>query len=1270
MAVLDAADVARQGEQLNMFAAKQVPLGVSAALRGAPGEPATGPAIDPEMRPISPEMAPYPSAPPPPAPAGEQVAGGPFGAIFRAAVGGKVIARAADDIAAAQAEYSIVRILDADPRFEAGATEWDVIASKDGTVVSSHASHLQADTARQKLLSGGPALARYSARRARPEDNGFTRVSKLPKGHSAYTLENPWAVVSGNGTVLSTHPSKQGASSALRPYIVVTADGTFVSRHATRPEANAAVGELLAPPPVAGEVFPRRAGDAAAAVHAAAEIAERVAVAEKLGVKIDLPPPQEWALLSPETRAHSISQQQVVIRPTEVEADAALRSILEPRDTEALLSGNLADFRTRGSAGNAIIPDNNSTWEIIETLSTTYRREIDDLKRDTISKMVTQDLANYMGMDPAALSAALENMGRTGGVPIVKNFGLSETLLAVRNLLFTEVSKLDQLAALATNRSRVDGEVVLGVWVDSSGRMVGPSHEGARQIVGGSAADLVNFRQQFMVVANLQAQVKGAQTEVARSLNTFKYAAGLSPGDLSTNIDNILTQFGGEADVAKLAEAYFLLPRGSSRAQFTKVGKWRKWSDAAFEVWINLLLSGPPTHAKNFIANGLMVFANLPVNAWAAGRASARRAIGRDPGGGATWGEVRAQAFGQMMAVREAWQAVARNARYGETPIAGSKIELEQAGQRRAQYAFSAAAMELQPGWFARSVDMLGTALTFGRLPTKMLGAEDTFWKIVSQRGVLWQQAYRSALDLGLEGGDAAEHITQFMLRPPKDAVAHANREAVRDALQTPLETDTGRLAATIARHQLQYGGVELQYMRWFMPFVKTPYNAVTYAFEHTPLAAMTRRYQAAMESGDQAMIDRAKARRALGTSASLVIAWQTMSGDWTGRGPADPALRALWLDQGWRPYSRRFVFADGRVEYRSYAGLEPFSTVVGLVVDAVEMLHRLDVTVAIGGGHPFQDQMVPKEAQDALAKLSEIIMVMPFMLAEHLTHKSFMKGFADLTNMLADGERYAGSVATGFVSSLVPSLLRSVNKVGWLETAITGEEAYLRRGYEHEAMPPEIKSLLEDTAFGQEHRDNYAAVLDRYEDWAWIADQLDRIRAQIPGLSYSLPVRRNFWGEPILKPEQFGPDLISPYERSAFEENPLNMEMIRLNVRESDHTDFQTPFPLTYEERARFEELAGQEMLDRLGGRRGLYARQQVRRQMSINGQFPRNHPAMEAMKAEWLKAIREGREAALRALMRDPEFPDLRAARTAANKLEQLQGAVARYPGRFPPP
>lgn len=889
-------------------------------------------------------------------------------------------------------------------------------------------------------------------------------------------------------------------------------------------------------------------------------------------------PPQPAAAqplptLSPEAlEKRVLQQQQGVIRPSEVEADEVLSATLEPRST-ALVSDGLTDFRVVGAAGDAKIPDEGNVLAIIEQTSRTYEMQVDQATRGKIRHEVSQELADYIGTNPEQLMAAVMNMKSTGGVPIVEGAGISETILAVRNLLYSEVAKLDALAEAATSSK-------------------------------GSAEDLLNFRQQLEVVSNLQANFKGVQTEIGRSMGIFRVPVDHSNASMrEVNLANMVDQFGGEQSIRDLASAYLALPVGGKRAQFTKVSRFKKFTNAAYEVWINNLLLGPITHTKNFVAAGMTVFAEIPLQYAAAAYGSARRAMGGE--GGQTFGEVRAMAFGQMMALREAFALAGHSYRTGEVPITGSKLgDALDAGSRRVS-AFSAEGFEMNrntaaSSFFAAAVDGIGSFLTAGRVSTRSLGFEDTFWKVVAQRGNLWQQAFRGADEQGLKGDAAAEFMANFIRNPPAAAMKEADDLARKLTLQQPLESRLGKVVQGAAR---------VGFMRWFIPFVKTPYNAFTLAFEHTPFAPLTKNYKDAIASGNQSRIDVARTRVALGSAAGVVIGTMAASGEITGGGPKDPGLRAALVRQGWQPYSKRI--GD---QYYSYAGAEPYSTIVGIIADAVELV---------------QTGLVDQDEAD------ELLVAVVFALGQNLSNKTFMEGFSNFMNAVTNGERYAEKTVESFARSVVPLVGSGASR-----QIAKQIDTYRRDPVEYESLPDDFDDLP------TEQQQKFSAVLARYPTYAWLRNRIGELQANVPGWSKTVPALRDFWGRKVANQGAYGPDILSPIYMSiadttdtvidgkTYDTGVLDREMIRLKLSEKEHPADYAGFPLNAAERDFFQDRAGVHsvlLMTRVFESSGY----QRLREQGVN-QKPQAE-VNESLRGELRKAIVGARKIALQELRQD---------------------------------
>ena len=651
-----------------------------------------------------------------------------------------------------------------------------------------------------------------------------------------------------------------------------------------------------------------------------------------------------------------------IIRADGKTAEAVMGELKRPAEISP--QGLLDDFRAVGAAGDAKIPDENNVLSSIQAISKVYAGQIDEAKRGEQTLEATRQMADLLGVAPNRLAKTI--LGRQRGGVIIdqdSGMGLAETMLASRDLLIAEMKKLDGFAKAAET---------------------------------GGDMEALQFRSQLELVAQLQAQIKGAQTEIARALGSFRIPArgGTASDEMrSKDLTTLLEDYGGVDDIRDMAKAYNQQGDNvAAKAAITRAGsKFKKFTDAFYESWINILLSNPVTHSKNIIGAFLTTFAHVPETYAAAGIGSLRRATGGT--GGVYFGEANAQLFGAMMSLREAWGAAGKAFVTGENVMPGTKIEGSK-GRRHTQ-AFSAEGMQAQN--FGTAIDMLGHTLTLGRVPTRLLEFEDTFFKVVAHRMSLYEQAYRSGVTKGKRGDALANHIAEFVFDPPANALGKADAHAKYVTLQSDLDGVGKKLK----------GLRDVPGLRYFMPFFKTPYNAFKYAFiDRGPIGAFYGESKRAIDRAklpgasmqDKAAADMAMGRLILGNSTAALMFMLTAEGSITGNGPSDPGVRAALRQTGWQPYSIKVGDT-----YVSYMGSEPFSSIIMLGADAAE--------VTMSGAVNGDDS-------------EKIVAAVAAAFANQLTDKTFMSGFSNLVATLNDPTRYAGKTADRFVASIVPRVV------------------------------------------------------------------------------------------------------------------------------------------------------------------------------------------------------------------------------------------------------
>jgi hypothetical protein len=664
----------------------------------------------------------------------------------------------------------------------------------------------------------------------------------------------------------------------------------------------------------------------------------------------------------------------VNIRPTVEDAAKVAQDIKKPVAVGE--SGLLTDFRAVGSKGDAKIPDEGNILSTIETISTKYKSQITDANRGKMTAKATEDLADLVGANPRKLANLI--LGRQKGSVIVDSqsgFGLAETMLAARELLVKEIKILDGLANKAED---------------------------------GTDADALAFRAQLELVGQLQAQIKGSQTEIARALAQFRIPVRSGDADMSRpDLTSLLEDYGGSDDIRNMAKLY---NQGAAEGDNVrkadlarKFSGTRKAFDAVYEAWINILLSSPVTHSKNIIGAFLTTFAHVPETFAGATAGAVRRSLGGE--GGMTFGEAKAVMFATVMSIKDAWSAAGKGFATGERVLPGSKIEPEK-GKRNAK-AFSAEGMDLQ-GNVGTAVDILGRFMTLDRIPTRALEFEDAFFKGIAYKQSLYQDAYRTGTQSGKTGDALSEYIAEYITNPPKNAIIRGEAHAKYVTLQSDLST-AGKSLSKVRR----FPGI-----RYFIPFFKTPYNATKYALaDRTPLGIYAGDARRAIEKGsapgatssDRAAADLAKGRIALGSTTTMLIAYFASQGYITGGGPTDRDFAKTKKRMGWKPYSFRVPDGEGGYQYVSYQFSEPFASIVGIAADLGEAGLNGDIDI-----------------EDWTTIANKVALV----LSNQITDKTFMSGFANLINTISDPTRYTKSTVDSFIRSFTPRIVAQAEKI------------------------------------------------------------------------------------------------------------------------------------------------------------------------------------------------------------------------------------------------
>jgi hypothetical protein len=527
------------------------------------------------------------------------------------------------------------------------------------------------------------------------------------------------------------------------------------------------------------------------------------------------------------------------------------------------------------------------------------------------------------------------------------------------------------------------------LWAASAEKLTELAKKAADPNAG--AVDLYNFRRMMSVHAALQAEVIGARTETARALQSWAIPAG-GGIEKARAIQMLLDQSGGQEMSRGLAQRLATLADMKASpdaiAAFARKGWGATSWDIVQESFVNGLLWNPATHAANTSSNIITAFQQIYERA-VAGKIS--KALRRVPGEGVAGGEELAQTYGMMQSLRDALRAASKSLTTGESGAIPGKIDLPHEPALTARRIAveigkdPAAAEAFRQTGLGKAVDYLGFAT---RVPGRLLGAEDSFFKAVGYRMEVYAQSLRQATAEGLSGPALYERMAQ-LANNPSEGIRIA---AVDAALYQTFTNAPGKWAEAAMKVRQNVPPSVLA-----MPFVRTPANLFRYSFERSPLAPFVAQWRADVAAGG-ARADIALARAATGSAILAVFADTAYDGAATGAGPSNQGEREALQRQGWQPYS---VYIDGKW-YQYNRG-----TSIGMMLSAVATMAEL----------VRASDFSPEDYDE----LTEIIGGAGYAVTQSIVDQSFMQGAADLAAVAKDPKQFAPSYINNLLGAMVP---------------------------------------------------------------------------------------------------------------------------------------------------------------------------------------------------------------------------------------------------------
>lgn len=407
--------------------------------------------------------------------------------------------------------------------------------------------------------------------------------------------------------------------------------------------------------------------------------------------------------------------------------------------------------------------------------------------------------------------------------------------------------------------------------------------------------------------------------------------------------------------------------------------------DKIHEWWRNSILSAPTTQIVNTLGNagnaGLEAFIQRPTEALINNFVKSPDA--------ATANSVRAMYKAITPSFNNAWKN-AVNAWSSERPVTGpGGTKLEESN--------------------AAIGGMKGKII---RVPQRFMTATDEFFKTIFMSMLTADYATRQ-FDQRVKDGKEKESDRDAYMRASMEVGTDAYMKAWDETLKWSFQQDTGAIASAVSRirNDPQFGF----FIKFVLPFVKTPANIVSTGLRKSPANLLPTLYKLANDKyADKNEAIKAGAEQMVGMAVMAAI-WGLTRGDdddplnrprLTGSRTTGASYRPGERESEMRDYPPQSIrFGD---KWVSYARLEPFATVLTTMADVMKAweLHKSG-----------RDGDIPRSAFN--------------WVKGTVSDKTFLQGIGDIINIIESGDdnklaQFGQRIVSGFNPNVVKSVLRA----------------------------------------------------------------------------------------------------------------------------------------------------------------------------------------------------------------------------------------------------
>lgn len=466
-------------------------------------------------------------------------------------------------------------------------------------------------------------------------------------------------------------------------------------------------------------------------------------------------------------------------------------------------------------------------------------------------------------------------------------------------------------------------------------------------------------------------QLKGIQTDVARSLNVFKRVQDKGPGLNTKDIRAALDELGAQQSdkvLFELATDYINTPTRAGKNRVIEAGLGAKMRDVWFHTYQANLLNDPQTHAYNLVGSGAFG-ALMPIERTIAAAFGKVRTLvpGADPDR-YKFDDILAGLSGLKNGMADGWELAAKAIRMG------AESKMSDAGKPlnplSAEYLSDTPLRlfgkevwrtpDLRDTWMGKALDGLGFVQDV--MSFRPIAAADEFVGAVVGRYQLHEEAWRFAnkefdrlTDLGMDAAAARREVegkvAQLLVERPRDMQESIDGVRRMVTLQEKISKEGNLGEVYWWSNQI----LNLAPVKVIVPFARTVTNLFIEGSSYIPLLnTLSPRFYDMWSKGGRHR-DAAIARLSMGGSAMSVAGMMTLDNRLTGSGPSQTEDRAALQRLGWQPYS--IVFDRGELDestieslskitnvgvgpdkvYVSYARFDPISMVLAMGSDMAD---------------------------------------------------------------------------------------------------------------------------------------------------------------------------------------------------------------------------------------------------------------------------------------------------------------------------------------------